>query len=221
MDEFVDLPLRTADGRPLIHKYRRHKGPADGLLAVFPGKLYGVDGPLLFYPSARLWETGWDTWAVSYGFQTAGRPAGVEAVAAAFAECQQALGVVLHQRPYARIGLLGKSLGASVVAHLCCSMEQTAGARAAYLTPPLGTPAFDGLFGQTHQPSHVVVGTADGFFERSRLDGLRRSRPFGQTIIEGGDHSLIREGDLDGSIEALRLASQAVIDFLLGGQLAP
>ena len=72
MYELANLDLKTADGRPLIHKFYRQSEMAEGLLLVFPGNHYGVDGPLLFYPSELLRDLGWDTLAVSYGFQTAG-----------------------------------------------------------------------------------------------------------------------------------------------------
>ncbi|OGO13881.1 MAG: hypothetical protein A2Y93_00415 [Chloroflexi bacterium RBG_13_68_17] len=214
MDEFVRLPLNTADGRPLVHKYRCHSGQAAGLLAIFPGNLYGVDGPLLFYPGVRLWEQGWDTLAITYGFQTGAGEGRGEAIAQAFAEAETALRWVLGRAAYPRIALLGKSLGASVVAHLCGAMPELHAARAVYLTPPVGTPAFDGLFAQTVQPSHIVQGTADAFYDGPGLESLRAARPFSQTLIPGGDHSLVLAGDLDGSIEALRCACSDVVAFL-------
>jgi len=214
MDEFVRLPLETAHGNPLIHKYRRHAEQAAGLLAIFPGNLYGVDGPLLFYPSARLWELGWDTFALTYGFQTEAGEVST-AIGATLAEAETALRSALGQAPYPRLGLMGKSLGAIIVAHLCTTMPELREARAVYLTPPVGMPAFDGLFTQATQPAHVVQGTADSFHDGPALEGLRATRPFSQTIIPGGDHSLVLAGDLDGSIEALRRASREVVDFLV------
>ncbi len=215
MDEFVRLPLQTVDGRPLVHKYRRHADQASGLLAIFPGNLYGVDGPLLFYPSVRLWEHGWDTLGLTYGFQSGAGEARGEAIAAALEEAETAMRAVLGQTAYPRIGLLGKSLGAGVVAHLCSTMPELRGARAVYLTPPLGMPLFDGLFLHTSQPSLVVQGTADSFYDGAGLDRLREARSFSRLILPNGDHSLVVAGDLDGSIEALRCACAEVVAFLL------
>ncbi len=214
MDDFVRLPLETADGRPLVHKYRRHRERAAGLLAIFPGNLYGVDGPLLFYPSVSLWELGWDTLAITYGFQTSVGQGRGDGFAAAFGESEAALRMVLASTAYPRLALIGKSLGASVVAHLCASMPELHQARAVYLTPALGTPAFDGLFSQTMQPSHIVQGTADSFYSEDALKKLRSTRSFGLTLIPGGDHSLVLTGDLDGSIAALRRACSDVVAFL-------
>jgi hypothetical protein len=214
MDEFVRLPLKTADGRPLIHKYRRHREAPSGLLAVFPGNLYGVDGPLLFYPGVWLWEHGWDLLAVCYGFQT-GEPEAGGGMAAAFGEAEGALRSALGQADYPRLGLLGKSFGAVVVAQLCAAMADARAGRAVYLTPPLGLPAFDNLFLQTSQPAHLIQGTADSFYDEKGLDRIRAARPFTQTVIRGADHSLVLAGDPEGTIAALKRACSDVVDFLI------
>lgn len=214
MAEFTSLPLRTADGRPLVHKYRRRTGEAAGLLLLFPGNLYGVDGPLLFYPSAFLGERGWDTLALTYGFQSAMGSADGDAVSAALREAESAVAAALAQGPYPRLGLIGKSLGASVVAHLCATIAQLSRARAAYLTPMLGTPLFDGLLSQTQQAAFLAIGSADAFYDQDALRSLQEGRSLQVSVVDGADHSLIVPGDLPASLCALERVCSQVVEFL-------
>ncbi len=212
--ELISLPLRTADGRPLVHKFYRHPEGAAGLLVIFPGNHYGVDGPLLYYPGKLLGAEGWDTLAVSYGFQTTmGEPfeAGLEALVL---ECGAALAAALEGRQYPRVALVGKSMGAGIVAYLCGHRPELASARAAYLNPPLGTPFFDPFFEQTRQPSYLVLGTLDRYYSAEALERLKGLRPFELALIDGADHSLDVPGDLSASIEAVGRAVTGLLAFL-------
>lgn len=213
MSELVPLPARAADGRPLPHRYFRHPGGAEALLVTLPGRLYGVDGALLYYPSLLLARRGWDTLAISYVFQTS-PGAETPEVAVLAEECLVTLRAALQGRAYTRIGLVGKSLGASVAARLCASAPEVAAARAAFLTPLLGTPLFDPDFARAAQPACLVAGTADSVFDEQALGALAAGRPFRLVRVEGGDHSLIVDGDLEASLRALETAVSEVLDFL-------
>jgi dienelactone hydrolase len=216
MATLESLPLETADGRRLMHKfYRQREGPR-GLLAAFPGGHYGVDGPLLYYPGELLRAEGWDTLMVTYGFVTAGQELSAESAPALFSECQGALKLVLNERSYPRVGLVGKSLGAGVVAYLCRQVEELTDARAAYLTPVMGTPLFDEVFAATRQPAYVAVGTKDRYYRPEALDGLQGSRHFELTRVEGADHSMDVRGDLRASLAAVERVVSETVAFIKG-----
>ncbi|MFQ5943811.1 MAG: alpha/beta family hydrolase [Anaerolineales bacterium] len=217
MSELVSLGLETADGRPLIHKFYKQPEAAEGLLVVFPGNHYGVDGPLLYYPCELLRDHGWDTLAISYGFQTAGREPFEEGLDVLLAECRTAASAALGVRDYPRVGLAGKSLGAAVVAQLCATGPEFSMARAGYLTPALGTPFFDPLFIETMQPAYVAVGTADRFYSQEAVESLRSQKHFELDLIEGADHSMNVPGDLTASTESLRKVVEQLIRFLQDG----
>ncbi len=209
------LPLQTADGRPLVHKFYRQRGPTQGLLVTFPGAHYGVDGPLLYYPSLALRQAGWDTLAVTYGFQSAGADLKARDLSGLLQEYRQAVEQALAERAYPRIALLGKSLGTGVVARLCRDLPALAGARAAYLTPMLGTPFFDPAFAETSNPAFVALGTADRFYDPEALERLRAQRGFQLTPVEGADHSLNIPGDLEASIANMARVVRETVEFLL------
>lgn len=214
MSELVNLNLKTAGGRPLIHKFYRQPEAPEGLLVVFPGNHYGVDGPLLYYPCELLREQGWDALAVSYGFQTAGKEPFEEGLEPLLAECKTAAATAMAVQDYPRVGMVGKSLGAMVVAQLFAKEPEFQQARAGYLTPALGTPFFDPLFTETKQPAFVAVGTADRFYSPEALDGLQGQKAFELSLVEGADHSMNVPGDLGASTESVRQVVDGLMTFL-------
>jgi hypothetical protein len=215
--ELVNLDLKTVDGRPLIHKFYQQSEMVKGLLLIFPGNHYGVDGPLLYYPGELLRDQGWDTLAVSYGFQTAGKGPFEEGLDVLLDECRSAAKAALDVRDYPRVGLVGKSLGAAVVAQLCVGDQGFSEARAGYLTPALGTPFFDPLFIETSQSAFVAVGTADRFYSSEALEELRSKKPFELALVEGADHSMNVSGDLAASTESVRKVVEGLLTFLTNG----
>ncbi len=217
MHELVNLDLQTADGRPLIHKFYRQSEAAAGLLIVFPGNHYGMDGPLLYYPCELLRDQGWDTLAVSYGFQTAGKGPFEDGLDVLLAECKSAAQAAMNIRDYPRLGLVGKSLGAAVVAHLCANEPEFSEARAGYLTPALGTPFFDPLFLDTRQSAFVAVGTADRFYSSEVLENLQDKKAFELALVESADHSMNVSGDLAASTESVRKVVEGLLTFLQDG----
>jgi predicted alpha/beta-hydrolase family hydrolase len=214
MSEVVRLPLKTSDGFPLVHKFYRQEREPHGLLVTFPGDKYGVDGPLLYYLSEMMWASGWDTLAVTYGFQLTMEPFSTEVIPGLLQECRSAVEEVLAQRAYPRIGLAGKSLGAGVVAYLCQSEPSLAESRTIFFTPALGTPLFDPLLVEIHHPSYIAIGTQDRFYDQEILDTLRASRHFELTVIEGADHSMDVFGDLEASVNAVKKIVAEVVDFI-------
>jgi hypothetical protein len=215
MAEIVRLALQTADDRPLMHKFYRHEKGAAGLLVTFPGDNYGVDGPLLYYPSKILRESGWDTIAVTYGYQTAMAEMSLETIPGLIEECRRAVDVALVTQDYPHIGMVGKSLGANIVAHLCQVEPALKDARAVFLTPPLGNPLFDSSFGVLKQQAYLAMGTADRFYNAERLEILKVTRPFELTLIEGADHSMDIEGELEASLDAVKRVVSEVVAMLI------
>lgn len=214
MAELTSLGLQTADGRPLPHKFYRQANDPVGLLITFPGNHYGMDAPLLYYPCELLQASGWDTLALSYGFQSAGGELADEALPGLIGETTAAVRAALAVRSYPRVALLGKSLGAGLVAYLCGAEPDLAQARAAYLTPALGTPLFDPLMARTSQPALLAIGTADRFYDREVLDKLRAARPLELVRVGGADHSMNVPGDLEASLAALQQVVTATVEFL-------
>jgi dienelactone hydrolase len=212
--DLIRLPLETVDGHPLVHKYYRHDEKPEGLLVTLPGNHYGVDGPLLYYPGKVLGNAGWDTLAITYGFQSRGIEFSYEIIPNVVQECQAAIGRVVAEGEYERIALMGKSLGAFVILQVCTSEKALGFSRMVYLTPPLGMPLFDQMLQQSRQPALLALGTKDRFYNVEALEELRKVRTFNLTLIEGVDHSMDVAGDLDASLEAVRMVTRDVVKFI-------
>lgn len=217
MTDPVRLPLNTSDGRPLMHKYYPQEDEPAGLLVIFPGAHYGPDGPLLYYPRELLRHAGWDTLDICYGFQTRMTEVSEETLKGVLAESSEAINIAMAQRGYERVGLLGKSLGAGVIAHLCGRVPHLASARAAYLTPPLGSPFFDPIVSEIQQPSFLAIGTADRFYKEESLEALRSTKSIQIMIVDGVDHHMRFPGDLESSLRVLQEVVQGVAGFLQEG----
>jgi hypothetical protein len=214
MAELKRLDLKTSDGRPLVHKYYQHHEPAKGLLVTLPGNHYGVDGPLLYYASDLLRNRGWDTLAITYGFQSRGEEFSTGNIAEILLECETALQASLKEKEYGWVGLIGKSLGALVVAQLCESVDELASAKAVYLTPPINNPFFGQLFLQTSQLAHIAIGTGDRFYTKEALEKLQSEREFSLTLIENADHSMNIRGDIEATLEGMKRVLREVVEFM-------
>jgi predicted alpha/beta-hydrolase family hydrolase len=213
MPEPTYLDLVAEDGHPLRHKYLQQGGDPTGLVVSLPGDNYGVDGPLLYYPNQLFWREGWDTVAITYGYQSAGKPFTPLAIPEVLGECQRAIEILLRQREYQKVVLMGKSLGASLVALLCQQMSLPPWTRAVYLTPPLGA-MFNPIFLETTQLACLALGTADRFYDPQALIALQQAKTFHLIQIEAADHSLNIKGDLEASLDVVKLMSEEVLAFI-------
>lgn len=213
MPEPTYLDLMDENGRPLRHKYFQQQGAPAGLALLLPGDNYGVDGPLLYYPGKLLWDLGWDTAAITYGYQSAGEPFSPLLIPDLLTECRRAVTALLVLRNYPRLVMLGKSLGALLIALLCQQEALHERVRTVYLTPPLG-PMFTPLLLETHQTALLALGTEDRFFDADALQALEREKGLRLVVVEGADHSMNLKDELDASLEAVGRVTQAVIDFV-------
>jgi len=216
MGQPVDLNLKNAAGSKLVHKYYPGAPETSALLVALPGDHYGVDGPLLYYPAMALHKAGWSTLALTYGYQSMAEPFSLGALPEMVSEVTGALSEVLHRDEPARVALLGKSLGAALIATLATVVPELEHARMVYLTPPLDVPLFAPAFLATRQESLIVLGDADRYYDRARLEEMRSGRHFELLEVEGGDHSLMVKGGLKPSLEALERVVGVVLKFLTG-----
>jgi len=214
MVDLIRLPIQTSDGRPLMHKFYRQTHDPQGLIVLFPGGNYGVDGPLLYYLGEMLQASGWDSLALTYGYQTRMEELSVETIPGLVGECIAAVKYVLSERVYPQVAFAGKSIGASVAAHICQVETALETARLVMLNPPLGHAFFDNTFVETTQPAFLVSGTADRFYDAAALETLGASRAFELCVINDADHSMDVVGNLEASMEAVKRVVTGAVAFL-------
>ncbi len=213
MPELLRLPIRGADGRPLVHKFYTHGPEANGFVLLLPGGNYGPDGPMLYYTRELLMAQGWDTLDIQFGYHTAGEELSIEKAPELYQDARMALLGTLEGRSYEQIMLVGKSLSTAVVAQLCLQEPSLQNCRAVYLTPTLGWEQLERPFLKTTQPALMALGTRDRFYQPGLLDKLQAAKPFELVLVEGADHSLDVEGDLPASLTGLQRVVQAVMEF--------
>jgi acetyl esterase/lipase len=218
MVDLIRLPVQTSDGRPLMHKFYQQRNTPEGLIVLLPGGNYGADGPMLYYIGEMLQASGWDSLALTYGYQSRMEELSLETIPGLVGECIAALQHVLAEREYPRIGLAGKSIGASVAAHICQVEPACEAARLVLLNPPLGHPFFDSTFLETRQAAFLATGTADRFYDQGALEALHASRVFELCVIENADHSMDVVGDLEASVEAVKQVVGDAAQFLINGE---
>ncbi len=217
MSRFVPLPLKMHDGRPLPHTF--FEGDGAGLLIILPGLHYGPDGPLLYLLSKQLQGSGWDTLGLTYGFQATMAFPWTDHVEEILEECKAAAGEAMRRRAYPRLAFVGKSLGAIVLAYLCTSGVVPEDALVAHLTPPLGSPQFDGAFAAARQPTYIAIGKADSFYSEPALADLQAHRPALVRVVKDADHGMDVPGDLAASLRAVGQVVEDMTAFFLTGKI--
>lgn len=176
-----------------------HEGEPDSCLVLLPGARYPTRAPLLWFARTAGAERGWSALEV-LDLLPAGTPPGEWALDRA----QRALNAVTA----ANVVVIGKSL-ASAAAGMIADRSLSA----IWLTPLLGEPAVVDALARVDRPTLLVGGTADSTWQ----PGVLPRNPVLETEeLEGADHSLELAGDVAGSLEALRRATQRVGAFLDG-----
>lgn len=216
MGDLETLPITTGQGDPMVHKFYTHGDTAKGLMITFPGDHYGVDGPALYFPNKLMDRAGWDTLMLTYGYQSRSENFALDKIPEIMGECSAVVRMLLEARTYPKIVLLGKSLGCGVVAFLCQSEPKLAEASSVYLTPPVGTAGFDPLFSETNQPSLLVIGSEDRFYEEGALEKLQHQRDFEWLLLHGLTHSLDKPGDIRASLRAIEMITERIVKFVTG-----
>jgi predicted alpha/beta-hydrolase family hydrolase len=215
MGEFAILPLESQDHRPLPHSFYRQEEQPRGLVIVLPGLHYGLDGPLNYHVVHRLRERGWDSLGLMYGFQAAMRSGFAERWGETLEECRQAIRTATAARAYPSLGVVGKSLGSSLLAFLATDLAELRQARLAHHTPPLAMPGVEDHLADAAQPMYLAIGSADRFYDRDRLDSLQRRRPMLIRVVEGADHGMDVPGDLEATLHGVRQVVEDTVAFFL------
>jgi predicted alpha/beta-hydrolase family hydrolase len=217
MSGFNPLPLKMHDGRPLPHTF--FEGDGAGLMVVLPGLHYGPDGPVLYHLAKRMQTSGWDTLGLTYGFQASMAFPWAAHAAETLSECEAALRQVLPRRSYARLGVVGKSLGTILLVQLCAQGAVPESAYVAHLTPPIGNPIFHSAFIDTRQPAYIAIGTRDSFYDEAALGALAGKRPAFVRVLEGADHGLDVSGDLTATLSVVGQIVEDSAAFFLTGRV--
>lgn len=183
---------------------------------VLPGVGYTCQMPLLYYASQSMLTSGMDVLWVEYNYLR--RPdyrllSGAEQNEWFFTDVTAACRMVLDQRSYRGVILVGKSMGTRAMAHLIANESGFDECRDIWLTPVIRDPTVrEQLNGRRH--ALVMIGTADPYYDSNYLAGLRANTQSEVVVVEGADHSLESRGDVGGSLMILDRVIRAIQVFI-------
>ena len=170
----------------------------DRVGVVLPGAGYTLAHPLMHYAALALSEAGLRVVRIDYG-------------------SAKTLDEVLAETPKKivdavagadEVVLVGKSLGTAVIAQLLSEPGPLPPISAiAWLTPGLDDARFAVMQG-FEGPAVAVIGTADPFYDAERLQRLPASTEV--VVLDGADHALEVDGEVQASLAALRRTVDAL-----------
>ena len=209
---------------PVPHTFLRQHAAARHVAILLPGIAYGCDLPLLYYPARLLLGMGADVLRVEYTYNT---DASFRAVSQADqgerlnADTMAACRVVLDQRGYERVTLVGKSLGTLAMGSLLTTESRLAGATAVWLTPLLRVDHLRAQVKQWGGRSLFAIGSADPHYDPAYLAEVERATGGESVVVEGADHGMEIAGDVMQSLAALHQVLQALQRFLAPERTKP
>jgi predicted alpha/beta-hydrolase family hydrolase len=203
-----NLDIRGYQGESVANTFLRQNEATEHAAIVFPGLGYTCQGPVLHYPTFELVARGADVLKVEDN--TRRSETHNEEVEDALAACQ----ILLQQRLYKRLTIIGKSLGTMVMGNLLATQEFPLQIQTIWLTPILPLPALQEQLHKIAHPSLFVIGTADFYYKPDLLKNIQEATGGEVLVIEGADHGLLIQNDVLASIHVMERVIQNIQTFL-------
>jgi hypothetical protein len=209
------LEITGYNRQPVPNAFLRQSAETDRLGVILPGYRHTADMPDLHYIASVLQSKGADVLRIDYAYPKTDFMKRSEREQADWlaADVRAAFAAGLRQRPYRNITLVGKSLGTLAMGHL---LEDPAisSAGCVWSTPILASAWLCAQI-KSHRPrSLFIIGTADHFYEPAVLQELVDATRGKALVLEGVHHGLEIEGDMPGTLAALRRIVEAVQAFI-------
>ena len=211
------LPIPGTDGALIPNTFYAQERPGCAHLALlFPGLHYTNAHPALYYTGLALRAAGADVCAVDTRYADPAFQAlpDAEQMRRMAQDAEAAWRAAAAQRDYARITLVGKSLGTLALGHLLASQPALREADFIWLTPLL---RIDALFAQITTVPHralFVIGDADPHYDPARLAEAVRLTGGRSLVLPGAHHALEIEGDAPASVRLMEQIVEAVEEWL-------
>ena len=213
--EITTLSISGYGGKPASNRFWRQKGLARTLAVVLPGLRYSCDMPLLYYPAQLLLQRGADVLQLltDYTVKAFQGSTPQEQSAWLSGDARAAVQTAGAQREYARLVLVGKSIGTLAMAQLI-EANMGAGAATIWLTPLLHHPQVVEAASACPDPSLFVAGTADPAFDAVAMRRIQDATGAEVLLIEGANHSMEVPGDIFRSLRILAEVMEGIDSFL-------
>lgn len=212
---FTTLDIIGADGDAVPHWFLPAGRETSHLAILLPGRAYGLDLPLMLYSAKLLHEKGADILGVDYTSYTADPEMDPDEIKRRLgSDVLAALNVVLQQRQYQRITLLGKSLGTIVMGRLTTADPRLAQAECIWMTPLLLMEDLRAQIAARPHQALFIGGTADEQFDLDHLAALEKATGGESLVLEGANHILEMPGSVVASMQFLERIMRRMDEFL-------
>lgn len=208
------LEILGYGSRAVPNTFFEQETEAKQLAIVYPGYAYSCDGPLLWYPTRILLSLGADVLWVEYPYDTLPEwESSEDRMEWLFEDSAAALRSAVKRRTYGRITLIGKSLGTIAMGKILAS-GAAADVRGVWMTPVLTNPDLRQVLKEARNPSLVIIGSADHYYDAPLLEQLRKKVSNKVLVLQGADHILESKEGTISSIDILKSVMESVQRFV-------
>lgn len=218
MYSLTALEISGYRGEPVPNTFFQQYQETRHAALLLPGLGYTCQMPLFYYPTLLLQALGADVLCVDYAynrrpdFQTLPPP---EQARWLYTDVAAAYNSILSQRSYEQVTVIGKSLGTLAMGHLLTTEALRMDTKAIWLTPLLKNEALRAQIQRYGQHSLFVIGTADPHYSAAYLAEVQAATQGERVVVEGADHSLVINGDVFKTLQAMDQIMHAVQKFLM------
>jgi predicted alpha/beta-hydrolase family hydrolase len=213
--KITSLNIAGYGGNPVPNRFFCQEGAATTLAVLFPGLWYTCDMPLLYYPLELLLQRGADVLQLRTDYTVPSyqslKPN--ERANWLFTDALAVVRAGRARRDYARLLLIGKSIGTLAIAHLITT-QAGADALTIWLTPLLREPQLVEAASYNKSPALFLAGTGDDLYDAAAMARIREAARAEALIIEAANHRLEIPGDLFASLRVLEQIMRGITDFL-------
>ena len=213
--KFDSLNVTGYRDQPVPNTFITHPNPSNHLGIILPGYRYPAEMPPLHYAGSILLGQGADLLHVEYAYYRTDFMKQPESEqdewisSDVLAACEAGL----SQSMYAKITLIGKSLGTLAMGHLLAD-PRFQKATCVWMTPILAAEWLCSRIEQVHPRSLFIIGTADRFYQPDVLSRLEHATRGQSLVLQDVIHSLEVPGDIPKSLETLNQIVQSLQEFL-------
>lgn len=178
-----------------------------GVIVVFPGAGYSHMGPCIYYPSTGLYENGYELLNIEYDFRKNRLESNSQDSYAEYFDFL--LSNIKNLNLSGEVIAFCKSIGTRIVG----SKSNEIFDKVIWSTPSLKDDFVLQSIAELGKRSLVIIGTADPFYSKEKVDELINSS-VSALVIKDADHGLDIDSDLIRSLDEMKNIITKTIEFV-------
>lgn len=205
----------------VANTFFRQLAPTKHLVIILPGAGYGARMPLFYYTVSLFLEHQADILTIDYEYRSHAARYASDFEDRLTENVTSSIRDAVRQRTYDQVTLIGKSIGTRAMSWFLAKNQNLLTTayqlKTVWLTPVWSDPKIFTFMKSWAGPALHIIGTADhGYFSEECERQLKELKSTTVLTIKDADHSLDIDGDIAGSLNAIRTAVRAIEDFIFG-----